>query len=222
MDCNANKAFCAELSGDETGARYYGDSKELSERSSGQRLVASEFRDLAEEVLDTLPAVDEIDDEVYSRVRLKLEDEEESAAPWLIHFVFGDDGVSREEKKLPTLLREADIRYGRMNCEDHAKVCREILVRKPIYAAFKRGGGYEFHFGRDDPVDVATFARAAAEAPNMKTLLADNFPEAISSSSGPVFIDFFAPWCPPCLNLLPEYRKAATKVGIQLLIEVEG
>ena len=23
------------------------------------------------------------------------------------------------------------------------------------------------------------------------------------------FVDFFAPWCPPCMQLLPEFRKAA-------------
>lgn len=27
------------------------------------------------------------------------------------------------------------------------------------------------------------------------------------------FIDFFAPWCPPCMKLLPEWRKAGRQIG---------
>ena len=37
-----------------------------------------------------------------------------------------------------------------------------------------------------------------------------------SSSSSGVFIDFFAPWCPPCMSLLPEFRKASTLIGGQI------
>ena len=62
------------------------------------------------------------------------------------------------------------------------------------------------------PSDVAEFARSATRARNLNTLLSSDFPDILDSQS--VFVDFFAPWCPPCLNLLPEYRKASVQVGL--------
>ena len=61
------------------------------------------------------------------------------------------------------------------------------------------------------PSDVAEFARSATRARNLNTLLSSDFPEILEGQS--VFVDFFAPWCPPCLNLLPEYRKASVQVS---------
>ena len=67
------------------------------------------------------------------KIRLRLEDD--LGPSWLIHFVFGDDGVSVEEKKIPSLIGR--IKYGRVDCKEQADSCREILVRKPSYVAFK-------------------------------------------------------------------------------------
>ena len=139
------------------------------------------------------------------RIRLKLEDD--LGSPWLIRFVFGADGTSEEHKKLPSLLG-GKVKFGRLDCSKHPEVCQELLVKRPAFVVFKLGGGYEFHFGREDPVDVAEFARVSAEARNMKTLLSSDFPEVVEDGQA-VFVDFFAPWCPPCLNLLPEYRKVS-------------
>ena len=141
---------------------------------------------------------------LQTRFRLRLEDD--LGYPWLVRFVFGPDGASEEQKRLPSLLDGSGVKFGRLDCSAHADVCQELLVKRPAYAVFKLGGGHEFHFGREDPPDVAAFARAAAEARNMRVLLASDFPAVVSDGS-PVFVDFFAPWCPPCLNLLPEYRK---------------
>ena len=46
----------------------------------------------------------------------------------------------------------------------------------------------------------------------MRTLTADQFP-AILKENNHVFVDFFAPWCPPCMQLLPEFRKASSLIG---------
>ena len=37
-----------------------------------------------------------------------------------------------------------------------------------------------------------------------------------SKISKSVIIDFFAPWCPPCMNFLPEFRRASTMIGGQV------
>jgi DnaJ family protein C protein 10 len=56
--------------------------------------------------------------------------------------------------------------------------------------------------------DVAAFARLSVQARTLRTLATGDFPGIITSGE-PVFIDFFAPWCPPCMNLLPEFRKVS-------------
>ncbi len=146
----------------------------------------------------------------YVQWRLEIDHEIwESEQPLLFsvcRFVFGKDGISIEQKKLPGLLG-GKVKFGLVDCSEHPEVCRELQVKRPAYVAFKLGGGHEFLFGRDsEAADVAAFALEAAEARGMRTLVAADFPEVVEDGA-PVFVDFFAPWCPPCLNLLPEYRK---------------
>ena len=80
---------------------------------------------------------------------------------------------------------------------------------------FKLGGGWELHYGKDNIEDVIQFTRLASQARTMETLVASDFPEVITSGQ-PVIIDFFAPWCPPCMNFLPDFRKASTIIGGQV------
>ncbi len=207
MDCNANKQVCQEQAGEETGAHFFETSEKVA-GGNGTTLKSSDIEELSDEILELLPDVPTLDEERYSNIRLKLEDE--LGPSWLLQFVFGTDGITGQEKKIPALLGDK-IKFGRVDCQESAQICKELLIKKPLYCMFKHGGGYEFHFGRDLPADVAAFAKASAKARNLKTLVASDFPELLDSQG--VFVDFFAPWCPPCLNLLPEYRKAATIVG---------
>ena len=212
IDCNANKKLCKEFFNDEEnseGAAYYFASGEDVTRKNGKKLEkSSEFRELAEEILAAVPPPTVVDDEKYSKIRLKLEDD--IGRPWLIHFVFGKDGKTEEDKKLPGLLPTAE--FGVFDCKKHGDICKELYIRKPAYCAFKKGGAFEFYYGsREDPIDVADFARSSFKASTLTTLEAADFPSLLKSRG--LFVDFFAPWCPPCLNLLPEFRKAASNVG---------
>ena len=47
----------------------------------------------------------------------------------------------------------------------------------------------------------------------MKTLSKEDLAE-LSAGGKQAFVDFFAPWCPPCMRLLPEFRRASTIIGI--------
>jgi thioredoxin 2 len=65
----------------------------------------------------------------------------------------------------------------------------------------------------DAPVDVATPA---------------DFDSLLSTSSLPVVVDFWAPWCGPCKMVAPEIQKVASRQAGRLLVvkvntdEVEG
>ena len=93
----------------------------------------------AQEVLQLLPAVPELDDEKYSKIRIKLEDDIGPA--WLVHFVFGDDGASLDEKRIPSKIGR--VRFGRVDCKAFPEACQELKIRKPQYVVFKVGGGFE-------------------------------------------------------------------------------
>ena len=54
----------------------------------------------------------------------------------------------------------------------------------------------------------------------MRTLSADDFPEILQDHSH-VFVDFFAPWCPPCMKMLPEFRKASNLIGIEIIFSLK-
>ena len=50
------------------------------------------------------------------------------------------------------------------------------------------------------------------QARMLRTLVHSDFQDIIDDGT-PVFIVFFAPWCPACMNLLPEFRKASILTG---------
>ena len=119
MDCDANKKMCEEYAVDGNGGYFFTSQKTVKEKK-GKRLKNSEFKDMAEEIFDELPEVTDLDDEKYSKFRLRLEDE--LGPPWLVHFVFGDDGKSVNEKKIPPLIPR--LKYGRYDCKKYPEDCR--------------------------------------------------------------------------------------------------
>ncbi|CAG2120682.1 unnamed protein product, partial [Medioppia subpectinata] len=60
--------------------------------------------------------------------------------------------------------------------------------------------------------DIANFAKESLTS-RLQTLdpnvFEDKVNNAVSADSKPWFVDFFSPWCPPCMRLMPEIRKAS-------------
>ena len=56
--------------------------------------------------------------------------------------------------------------------------------------------------------DIVSFAKDGASATQFQILTPKEFPDILSDGSL-WFVDFYAPWCPPCMRLLPEFRKAS-------------
>ena len=207
IDCEEDEEFCTDQTGGDLGVFFFKSSKDALNSDAAHKLTTENIKDTRREVLDLLPDVPNLDDEKYSKVRIKLEDD--LGPGWLIHFVFGKDGDHPDEKVIQPQIGK--IMFGKVDCFKCAEACKELFLKKPQYVMFKVGGGFEFYYGREEPSDVIEFARVSNQARTMTTLAGSDFPDVIHANGA--FIDFFAPWCPPCLNLLPEFRKASINVG---------
>lgn len=213
VDCHLDADVCEKLRGahEDSSLLFFPSGLEKEE---AVKLSSSyhEYKEVFTEVLKNLPDVTELDESAFSEMRKRLDSE--IGPSWLVHFVNGEIGGGLHYKKIPAFIPRQ--RFGKVDCSENAAICKELSISKfPSFGLFKLGGGWELHYGKDNVEDVVQFTRLASQARTMETLLGSDFPDIITSGQ-PVIIDFFAPWCPPCMNFLPEFRRASTMIGGQV------
>lgn len=207
IHCESQVELCSDLGISQGGIFFF---EELG-KSEPSQINALHFKEVAHAVLSLLPdKTEELTENRFRIIREKLKHEGSSTA-WLIQLV--DSGEQSEKtdvelRKLPSLLGD-DIKAGRIDCAMFRSLCHTLYVFKyPTFILLKYGGGFEVHYGRKSAHDVAGFAKENAFT-SVVSFGEQEFNNAIHGGSTPWFVDFFAPWCPPCMQLLPEFRKAA-------------
>ena len=112
---------------------------------------------------------------------------------------------------------------GEINCNKYQ------LSKYPTFILFKSASSingatvnmkdnwYEVYYGnRQTPQVLAAFVKENANSP-VRTLTEFDVntldQQLAEEKKVGFFVDFFAPWCPPCMNLLPEFRKASKLDG---------
>ncbi|GFO05573.1 Dnaj homolog subfamily c member 10-like [Plakobranchus ocellatus] len=160
-------------------------------------------QEVASAVLHELP-----DMEVVDKTTLQDVVRKDRTETWLIHFVEGAGNQDLELRKLPAMLRGYNV--GRADCTLMRSLCNQLHVHKfPTFLLFKANGGQEVYYGsRVTAHDVAAFVLDSADVP-LENLSPEDFPDRVVLGGTPWFVDFFAPWCPPCMRLLPEFKKAS-------------
>ncbi|XP_064647185.1 dnaJ homolog subfamily C member 10-like [Lineus longissimus] len=208
VDCHKQEALCSKL-GYEYGT-YFFPAGEVSKKH-GQVMTTLDAKELAFIVLEKLPDMPVLDADAFSKARTALK--ANLGKPWLIHFTDGDTH-DLELRKLPAMLDNHQLNVGRVDCRIQIKDCQYLHIHKlPTFTMFKKGGGHEIHHGRQTAHDIVVFARDSATTP-VVILGPGDFPDRVVKSKDNWFVDFYAPWCPPCMQLLPEFRKASKEPEI--------
>uniref|UniRef100_A0A0A9WTW6 DnaJ homolog subfamily C member 10 n=1 Tax=Lygus hesperus TaxID=30085 RepID=A0A0A9WTW6_LYGHE len=205
IHCN-KELPCEELRAEESNADMIYLERRGESWSSKPLKGSEEPREVMMEVLELLPPIQTLTESSLMGYLKKLETGSED--PMLVHFHMGpNDALDTEIKKLTGLLNNFNI--GRLNCARYSGFCNGMNVaRYPQFIVFKAGGGREFYHGSHTVHGIAAFAKESSLAVNFKSVSPDELVQEIQQ--GAVLVDFYAPWCPPCLKLLPELRKASS------------
>lgn len=211
IDCDAEEEWCSTMGPSRANVIFWKREGGMhSVEGQYHEILSHDAQDITKSIFDLLPHPTDLDEEAFQEIQSQLS--HDSATAWLVYFYLGSpDEQSKELKKLPSLL--PTLRIGRVHCGRHSGLCRKWQVhRYPMFAVLKPGGKFEVYHGRDSAHDVANFAKESSAAPNLHTLSAQEFPDVlhkVDSNKSAWFIDFYAPWCPPCMQLLPELREAS-------------
>ncbi|XP_071043660.1 dnaJ homolog subfamily C member 10 isoform X1 [Parasteatoda tepidariorum] len=168
-----------------------------------------EIQSIAKTVLKMLPDPEELSEE---KLKTVLDFKNKESKPMLVQFTkahIKSSVVDIELKRLKALLPEVWLVY--FDCAKYQIICSSLFIKKyPTFILFKGESLYEFFYGRISVHDVVQFTKAVLLS-QVHTLTPANFP-GVTQSQDIWFIDFFAPWCPPCMELLPHWRKASQSI----------
>ncbi|KAK4883034.1 hypothetical protein RN001_006353 [Aquatica leii] len=165
-----------------------------------------ETKDIVKQVLSLLPDPQFLNEETFQDIRtqLRLGSEE----PWLLCFYMGAaTELNIQWKRLPAWL--PNMKLGLIHCGRNTALCASLHVSHyPAWGLLKIGGAFEMYHGREILHEIAAFARESSKSTNLHALSPADFYNILQEGSV-WFIDWYAPWCPPCKKLLPEMRKAS-------------
>ncbi|CAG9854722.1 unnamed protein product [Phyllotreta striolata] len=203
-----DKSLCEKLSDNKEQSiiLLQGTKSTSSSPISMSTISGSDAKEILENILANLPNPIEINEEKFKMIRSELKNESEK--PWLLCFYLGTaTELNLQLKRLPAII--TDINIGLVHCGKNSMLCSSLHVaRYPTWGVLKVGGAFEVHHGRDILYEIANFAKDSTKSTNLHALSPADFHNILREGT-PWFVDWYAPWCPPCRKLLPELRKAS-------------
>lgn len=198
-----------------------------------EHLLTANYKSIVESILSYLPGVKQLDAQEFDGILGKLRDKTADAKPLLVQFINGGEAASssNEYKRLPSLLG-AQFQFAQFDCAKVLNTEQDCRIRfqlfdYPKFVLFKsiklisanllhvssEQDWYEIYYSsRQSPQDLSKFVKDNAYT-CVRTLkdftLTQAAVELMNNEKTAYLVDFFAPWCPPCMNLLPEFRKSS-------------
>ncbi|XP_015119797.1 dnaJ homolog subfamily C member 10 [Diachasma alloeum] len=164
---------------------------------------------LVHQVLEQLPEPKEITANDFEEIKDGFESDSEG---WLLCFYIGHaTELDLLLKRLPGIIQ--DVNFGKVNCGRYQALCSALSInRYPMWGVLKPSGAFELNHGKGNINDIAKFAENSIKAQNVWALSASKILAILQRkirSEEVWFLDWYAPWCPPCMQFLPELRKAS-------------
>lgn len=171
----------------------------------------SDINILIEKLLEQLPSPHELTDDDFENIRKKTN------AAWLICFYLGDStAIDMQMKRLSAI----SINLGKINCGRSGQLCNKLSInRYPIWGIFKPGGAFEFSHGKNTYNDIMKFAQIGLKTTNFWALSAEETLSILQRNNEHKvwFLDWYVPWCPPCIQFLSELRRASLEFDMSII-----
>ncbi|TKR94871.1 hypothetical protein L596_009103 [Steinernema carpocapsae] len=185
------------------------------DQENEKELSSFDPKELLKEVISFIPDWPVLSPEEY---RDMFNEFAASDNPTLVRFTKDakadeEEGAHADLKKMQFLLEDIDVAIA--DCSILNGACDSIkLVNYPTYVMFKPSGGYEIDYRKKHAFhDVLVFAKESSQS-TLITLTDEQYQEALDKVGEEMWIiDYFAPWCPPCMRMIPELRKLPESVG---------
>uniref|UniRef100_A0A1I7ZTY7 DnaJ homolog subfamily C member 10 n=1 Tax=Steinernema glaseri TaxID=37863 RepID=A0A1I7ZTY7_9BILA len=203
--------LCKRLRGH--GVAFYpaGEMNMESERE----LSSFDPKEIAKEVISFIPDWPTLSSEEFRDLMTEFAS---SGTPTLVRFVKDakadeEEGAHAELKKIQFVLQDIDVAIA--DCSILNGACDSIHFEHfPTYVMFKASGGYEIDYRKKYSYhDVMVFAKESSQS-SLISLTDEQYQDALDRVDEEMWIiDYFAPWCPPCMRMIPELRKLPESVG---------
>lgn len=202
VNCEEIPAACKKL-GVKDGTYFFGVGDKAKVEIEG-----SDAAELRRGILKELPGLEIITTDMFSDIMKALSSKEEDAEPWLLYFNQGELDRAQENELKHVKGYVQSVRLGYVDCNTEQEVCFRLSVLKvPAHLVLRSSGSYEVYHGRVSSRDLASFLKDSMGS-RLETLTSSTF-KGVFESHSPWLVDFFAPWCPPCMRALPELRKTS-------------
>uniref|UniRef100_A0A0N4ZFY1 DnaJ homolog subfamily C member 10 n=1 Tax=Parastrongyloides trichosuri TaxID=131310 RepID=A0A0N4ZFY1_PARTI len=194
----------------ESGVAYFPAGK--INKESMKELDTFDPKEISNIILKFLPEIKVLSEDEYKEL---IENKEESS-PYLVYFLNGEDDNNNlliEMKKLPFIFSEIEFRS--VNCKNLPDKCDSLYLddKKNRFIMFKSNGRYEINFGKSNSIhDISIFIRESLKS-DLTVLTPETYQEAIDDEDNIWMIDYFAPWCGPCVRYIPVLRNLPNEIG---------
>uniref|UniRef100_A0A915CMW4 DnaJ homolog subfamily C member 10 n=1 Tax=Ditylenchus dipsaci TaxID=166011 RepID=A0A915CMW4_9BILA len=204
VDCSSSNSdkLCEEFRNE--GLAFYpaeGFSKE-----NEKEIVYSDLKEIFSEVMKQIPELQQIKAEQLSKM---IEaDEDLPNGDSVVLFLNNLEEKLVEYKKLQSIF--FNIKIYLADCSSLKTQCDEMhLGTLPKVVLFRSNGkrGFDIHYASKLTLrQITKFVRKSLPS-NVISLTEESYSQLFMELDDLWIVDYFAPWCPPCLKLIPELRK---------------